>query len=91
MKRNKLVWLLIFASVVVGIVMGAPSDPNSKICGQNGDFSNFQKAVEAHNDSNSVSMGDLIFNCLEQKFKDNAGFETYKSKLNAAKFLAQQM
>jgi hypothetical protein len=91
MKKNKLVWLLIFAFAVVGIVMGASSDPNSKICGQNGDFSNFQKAVEAHNDSNSVSMGDLIFNCLEQKFKDNAGFETYKSKLNAAKFLAQQM
>jgi hypothetical protein len=91
MKKNKWIGLFISAFVIAGIGRGVSSDENSKMCGQTTDLNAFQKAVEARDDANAVSMGEPIFNCLEQKIKNSAGFKAYKSKLNAAKFLAQQM
>lgn len=51
----------------------------------------FLKAVEASDDLLALSLGDSIFSRLEEKYRNDIGFRAYKSKLNAAQFLARQM
>ena len=55
------------------------------------EFAGFSKAIETRDDVKAISIGDPILGRLEQKYKGDAGFRAYKSKLNAADFLAKQM
>lgn len=54
-------------------------------------FATFHKALEAPDNSKALSTGNTVFAQLEQKYRGDAGFRAYKSKLNAAEFLAKQM
>ena len=54
-------------------------------------FATFHKSLEVQDDSKALSTGNTIFAQLEQIHQGDAGFGAYKSKLNAAEFLATQM
>jgi hypothetical protein len=55
------------------------------------DSAAFRKTLDAHEDSKALSIGDTLFAQLEQKYKSDAGFMAYKSKLKGAEFLAENM
>jgi len=55
------------------------------------DFPAFHKALEIQDDSEALSTGNRIFAQLERQYKGDTGFRAYKSKLDAAQFLAEQM
>lgn len=50
-----------------------------------------QEAIGASDDAKAVQISEAILRRLEAQFRANAGFNSYKSKLNAAVFLARQM
>ena len=54
-------------------------------------FADFYQALETTTDMQPAEIGQYIFNRLEQKYRNNTGFETLKSKMLAAEFLATQM
>ena len=54
-------------------------------------FGAFDQALEASDDAKAASIGDSILRQLEQKYRSDAGFRTYKSKLEVAEFLARKM
>jgi hypothetical protein len=54
-------------------------------------FATFRKSLEVQDDSKALSIGNTIFAQLEQIYQGDTGFRAYKSKLNAAEFLAKQM
>jgi hypothetical protein len=73
------VWLRIPSAVAVG---NAPQDVN---------FAGFYTALEKTDDTAAITAGDPIFGRIEQKYRTDAGFAAFKSKLMAAEFLASQM
>jgi hypothetical protein len=81
--------LLVFAAVEPG---GAPSLARGGEANTGAsDYAAYQKAAEAGDDSKASTIGDQIFAQLSRKYKRDAGFTAYKSKLQAAEFLAKQM
>jgi hypothetical protein len=46
-------------------------------------FAAYQQALEARNDAKAIPTGDSIFTQIEKKYKSNAGFRAYKSKLDS--------
>lgn len=81
--------LLVCVTVSAGLTVSVTGD--SGIDAEIIDFADFRKAVEALDDVKAISMGDSLFGRLEEKYRGDAGFRAYKSKLNAAEFLAKQM
>jgi hypothetical protein len=55
------------------------------------DFAAFRQALQASEETKAASIGNSILGQLEQKYRGNPGFRTYKSKLDASEFLATQM
>lgn len=55
------------------------------------DFPAFLKALEVEDDLKALTIGDSIFARQERKYAGDAGFIAFKSKLDAAEFLAGQM
>lgn len=51
----------------------------------------FREAVDANEYVKALSIGDTLFAQLEQRYKGDAGFMAYKSKLKGAEFLAESM
>ena len=87
--RYFLVLLLVCIPISVGSSASAPN--HSRINSETIDFAVFQKALENSEDIKAASIGDSIFEQMEQKYKDNAGFVTPKSKLTAADSLTKRM
>ncbi|MHC4864190.1 MAG: tetratricopeptide repeat protein [Planctomycetota bacterium] len=81
--------LLTWAATGLGSV--EPTAVVNEMDGKSVDFVAFRKAVEASDDPKAISIGDSILKRLEQKYRNDAGFVDYKSKLNTAEFLASQM
>lgn len=55
------------------------------------DFAAYRKAIEDDEDLRAASIGEAIFADIAQEYKGDVGFRAYKSKLDAAEFLAGQM
>lgn len=55
------------------------------------DFAAFHRALEVGDDSEALSIGESLFAKLKKKYAGDAGFMAYKSKLDAAEFLAKRM
>ena len=55
------------------------------------EFGAFEQALKTSDDARAISIGDSILRQLEQKYRGDAGFQTYKSKLEGAEFLARRM
>jgi len=81
----------LFITVAACVFSAVLLTGNGSVYAEVDDFISFRKAIDGGDDINAASIGDIIFNRFEQKFKDNAGFQTYKSKLTAADVLVQQM
>lgn len=64
---------------------------DSSQAGQTDDITTFFSALKAGNDVQALTTGDEIFAHIEQKYGTDTGFRAFKSKLNAAQFLANQM
>ncbi|MHC4479017.1 MAG: tetratricopeptide repeat protein [Planctomycetota bacterium] len=88
-RKCSFVLLLTWAATGLGSVESAAVA--NEMDGEAVDFVAFRKAVEASDDPKAMSIGDSILKRLEQKYRNDAGFVDYKSKLNTAKFLASQM
>ncbi len=80
--------------IFVGTVSAVSTVSTAKTGGidaQAVNFAAFHKALEDQDDPKALSAGNTIFAHLEQRFKADAGFRAFKSKLDAAEFLARQM
>ena len=55
------------------------------------DFTAFQKALGEQDSSSALSIGSSILEQIEKIYHGNKGFRAYKSKLDAAEFLSNQM
>jgi hypothetical protein len=55
------------------------------------DFAAFRQALGDSDEAKAASMGNSILGRLEQRYRGDAGFRTYKSKLDASEFLAKEM
>ena len=51
----------------------------------------FEQVLKKNDDTKSLAVGDKVLHELQQRYRGNAGFSTYMSKLAAAEFLARQM
>ncbi len=99
MKKNSyrnMVTYTCFAILFMGYVVPIESWPLAKAEGvetntNTGDLNAFQEAIGASDDGKAVQIGKAILRRLDAQFRSNAGFNSYKSKLNAAVFLARQM
>jgi len=58
---------------------------------EDANFAGFYTALESKEDSESITIGEEIFGCLERKYRADTGFGALKSKLAAAEFLAGRM
>jgi hypothetical protein len=93
MRANKSsgFFVLLFECVTISIgfsasvINGNTTDPEAPA------FAAFCKALEAGDDDAALSTGGSIFEQLQLKYKADAGFRAYKSKLDAAEFLSKQM
>jgi outer membrane protein assembly factor BamD (BamD/ComL family) len=88
---RKCFFMPLLVCITASAGLAATVTAGSKIDAGVVDFADFGKAVEAWDDVKAISMGDSLFGRLEEKYKGDAGFRAYKSKLNAAEFLAKQM
>ena len=79
------------ACIIVGPALSIFAARTGEMDVQTSNFSTFRKALEDQDDSRALSTGDTTFAYLQQKYKDDAGFMAFKSKLDAAAFLAGQM
>jgi len=88
-RKCFVILLLVCLAVSVGFSLAVSEDSqvNAKVT----DFAAYRKALKAQNDVKAIPIGDTIFARLEKKYKSDAGFRAYKSKLDAAEFLAKQM
>ena len=81
--------MLVFVSVGVGfcpsITKGGEVDAEAT------DIAAYRRAVADQDNDKAASIGKSIFAHLEEKYEAHAGFRAYKSKLDAAEFLAEQM
>jgi outer membrane protein assembly factor BamD (BamD/ComL family) len=84
-------FVLFVVCITLRICLGAPENngggDNNKIV----DFTAFQKALEASDDSEALSIGNPVFALLDQKYKTDGDFSTLVSKLTTAEFLAKRM
>ena len=80
--------LLVCLAVSVGFSLAVSED--SQVNARVADFAAYRKVLEARNDVKAIPIGDSIFARLEEKYKNDAGFRAYKSKLDAAEFLAKK-
>ena len=55
------------------------------------DYAAFQKALGDQDDSSAISIGSTILEQIGEKYQGNKGFRAFKSKLDAAEFLSNQM
>lgn len=94
-KKNKLkinfVSLRIQLSVCYIIGMPLVMSQAEQVKLETGNFIDFKHALETQNDDEATSIGHSILIQLDQKYQGNKDFQSYKSKLNAAEFLANQM
>ena len=81
--------LLVCLAINIGVypIISKGSQIDAKVT----DFAAYRQALEAQDDAKAMLVGDSIFTQLEKKYKGDAGFRAFKSKLNAAEFLAKQM
>jgi len=75
----------------VSISFSASAQKTAQVAPEVADFTAFRKALEAQDDSEALLIGRTILARLEQKYKSNQDFRAFKSKLDAAEFLAKQM
>jgi hypothetical protein len=75
----------------VSISFSASTQKTAQVAPETADFTAFRKALEVQDDSEALLIGRTIFTRLEQKYKSDEGFRAFKSKLDAAEFLAKQM
>lgn len=54
-------------------------------------FTEFYQLLKTGSDQQALEKGEMIFARIETKYKTDAGFMAYNSKLSAACFLAEQM
>jgi len=82
-----------FLSVGLSVIIGlSPTISQAdKAKSEANNFIAFDQALEVQNDTEALSLGNSLIMQLEQKHQGNTGFQAYKSKLNAAEFLANQM
>lgn len=78
---------LVFVCICLYTSLADSGDTNDEVV----NFSNFHKALDKSDDSESIRLGDLVFRRLEEKYRNDVGFSALKSKLIAAEFLAEQM
>lgn len=81
--------LLVCLAISVGIypIISKGSQIDAKVA----DFAAYRQALKAQDDAKAMLVGDSVFTQLEKKYKGDAGFRAFKSKLDAAEFLAKQM
>ncbi len=81
-----IIWTIIILSnisVVIPLSQAGQTDNTPGV--------SFFSALNAKDDSKALSVGDAIFTKIEQKYGTDSGFRAFKSKMNAAQFLADQM
>jgi len=99
MKANKLMYLIrceccfamVLACVTTDICLSQPETKGDTTDTEALGIGDFCKALAAKDDVRATSVGDSILKQMEKKYAGDAGFRAYKSKLNAAVFLAERM
>jgi hypothetical protein len=89
--RKTGVFVPLLVCVVLGVCFWATQSDARENSAEVTDFAAFQQALEASDDARAASIGDAILRRLEKKYRADAGFMTYKSKLGTAEFLARNM
>jgi hypothetical protein len=82
---------LLTGCIIVGPAVSVFATRTAEKRVETSSFSTFRKALEDQDDARALSTGNIVYPHLNQKYKDDAGFVAFKSKLDAAGFLAGQM
>ncbi|HUT30592.1 MAG TPA: hypothetical protein VMX13_12430 [Sedimentisphaerales bacterium] len=80
-------FLICAAGVWLSVARANSTTDNTEVIG----FAAFQQALNASDDVKAASIGASMLQRLQQKYRADAGFTTYTSKLDTAEFLANQM
>ena len=90
--QNPIIYVIMLAvCAIVGSDISMLAARSNGVGIETTNLSIFNKALEDQNDTKALSTGDTIFAHLGQKYKDDRIFVAFKSKLDAAQFLAGQM
>ena len=81
---NKAVLCVLLSGLFLSNIAAADDSPDPN-------FTDFLHALERGSDQQAAQMGRGLFECLDRKYRADAGFSALKSKMAAADFLASQM
>jgi len=88
-KRNYpfalIIWTIFATACAGGQVNGQATDTNSPV------LADFAAALKAGYDKQALAIGDVLFKQVERKYRADAGFVAFRSKLQAAEYLADRM